>query len=54
MTLEQSATAVVEQVWLYGNRSINDWHTNSVVQMDNLTPEKSGQFLQYKGEPLPW
>ncbi|KAK3307361.1 uncharacterized protein B0T15DRAFT_174735 [Chaetomium strumarium] len=25
-----------------------------VEQIDNLTPEKSGQFLKYNGEQLPW
>ncbi|KAK4240522.1 hypothetical protein C8A03DRAFT_13169 [Achaetomium macrosporum] len=25
-----------------------------VEQIDNLTPEKSGQFLMYNGEQLPW
>jgi hypothetical protein len=23
-------------------------------QIDNWTPEKSGQFLSYKGDELPW
>ncbi|SPQ25537.1 9e8016d4-0dd3-4ae3-af2d-b2f82353f430 [Thermothielavioides terrestris] len=25
-----------------------------IQQIDNLTPEKSGQFLQYNGDQLPW
>lgn len=28
--------------------------TNDLGQIDNLTPEKSGKFLSYDGQELPW
>ena len=28
--------------------------TDGLRQIDNLTPEKSGKFLSYDGQELPW